>query len=163
MTSRADDVTDDDEVSEEQGPKALREARKRALAEKDEAVEMAAGYRTRLEEMILQGMGLDPTRGMGKAIRSAYTGDLTPESYESFAEAEFDWKRPAPAPTGEAYAINVPQARVDVATRDAYPNVPPTTDQALAEQLAGLRREGRWKEASELEIADYIRRMRPDG
>lgn len=162
MSTRADDVADDDE-SGDQGPRALREARKRALAEKEEAVELAARYRTQLEEQILGGMGLDPGRGMGKAIRSAYSGELTQEAYESYAEAEFDWKRPAPPPTGTAYAVNVPQARVDVATKDAYPAVPPSSDQALNEQIIAMRREGRWKEASELEISDYIRRLQPNG
>lgn len=46
-------------------------------------------------ERAFKDAGLDPERGIGKAVAKLYEGDVDPESIQDFAKAEFEWEPPS--------------------------------------------------------------------
>ena len=110
----------DSETNEDTGPAGLREALKRAEAENAELVAQANVQRTRTMEAAFTALGLDPSKGIGKAVLKTYEGEPSLDEVKAFAEAEFDWKSstdPAAALVDDA------QSRVDAVTNTAAPVV----------------------------------------
>lgn len=114
-------TTQPEPESTDDGPAGLREALKRAEAENAELKASANVQRTRTMEAAFTALGLDPAKGIGKAVLKTYEGEPSFDEVKAFAEAEFDWKHstdPAAALVDDA------QGRVDAVTTTAAPVLP---------------------------------------
>lgn len=86
-------MTSQDTTTEESGPKALREARDRALERVAELETKVAELTQFKQATILQTVGLDPEAGWGKVLvrdidNGVYTGEVTAEDVTKYlAEA----------------------------------------------------------------------------
>lgn len=67
------------------GPKELREALKRSNQENKE-------LRARVMKDEFAKAGLDPTKGLGKAIAKEYDGELDAEAIKAYASEEYGWE-----------------------------------------------------------------------
>lgn len=128
----ADEHTDTPET-DEGGPKALREALERAKAEAAEARKEANAYKVRALEAAFREAGLDPAKGVGKAVAKEYDGEVTPEAIRAYAESEYGWEAPsqesAIAPvvreaqarvsSVQAESVSQPTSMIDQQIRDA--------------------------------------------
>lgn len=116
MTQEAQTQTDDG--TEEKDPKWYREqlaAKDEALADKEKE---ANKLRVKLLESTFKEVGIDPAKGLGKAIAADYDGEADAEALRNFAIEKWDWE----PPTSEnpiAGAVTEAQGRVSAAVKDA--------------------------------------------
>lgn len=117
------------------GPKELREALSRKDAENKK-------YRGFLMENAFTTLGLDPTKGIGKAIAKEFDGDPTVEAVEAYAVDEYGWEKPTPAGgSEEAALIETAQQRVAQATAGSVTAQPPSDVQ---QQIRDAEAKGDW-------------------
>lgn len=98
---------------EQKDPKWYRDELKKRddqLAEQQKTINRQG---VRLMEKAFSDAGLDPTKGLGKAIAQNYDGDPDAEAIKTFAQEEYDWEPPEQTP---AQVVNEAQGRVAEAT-----------------------------------------------
>ena len=97
MTDEATAVeqSNDTEGSEDSGPKQLRDALKREKEKNARLTGIALGN-------AFTQVGLDPSKGLGKAIAKEYDGDPTAEAVATYAKTEYDWDAPEGVVNAEA-------------------------------------------------------------
>lgn len=112
--------------------------RDQIAAEKAKNAEKEKEYnklRVRLMESTFKDVGLDPSKGLGKAIAEKYDGEPDAEALRNFAISEYQWEPPASENpvTDETRAA---QARVDDAIKgaDSQPTAQIDLDIANAEE-----------------------------
>lgn len=121
--------------TESGGPKELREALARREAENKR-------LRGILMENAFRTLGLDPTKGIGKAIAKEYDGEPTVEAVEAYAVDEYGWeKQSGTQPSPEAALIETAQQRVTQATSGSV-TAPPPSD--LDQQIREAESKGDW-------------------
>lgn len=155
MTSRDDDLDlGTDEA--ESGPKALRDARDRALAAEKEANQRAAEAEAKLMITSVRAAGLDPTRGVGKALARTYEGEPDVDKIIEYAQSEYDWTPPVGGRAHPAAEVTANIAsRMEAGTQGAAPSSPSFDDAILDAQKAG-----RWDEVTRLEMEKFIANQR---
>lgn len=126
-TTAADTSSGADET-----PKALREALKRAQDEAKAAREEANSYRVRALEAAFKEAGLDPSKGVGKAVAKEYSGDADAEAIKSYAAEEYGWEPPV-AENPIAADVRDAQNRVGAVTSDAVSTPTTLIDQQITE------------------------------
>jgi len=102
-------------------------------------------------------LGLDTSKGFGKAIAKEYDGEVSKEALAGWLESEYDWKPEAVAPPANPVAavINQTQAQIDAASEGAG-SVPVTP--TGAEALANAEAEGNYKQTMAIK-SDQIANM----
>lgn len=127
-------------VEQTDGPKQLREALKR----KDEQI---AEMKAKLRGVAFKDAGLDPTKGIGKAVAALYDGDLDGDAIREYASTEFDW-----SPTGEQMPSESEETlardRADQVMRQGTSVSPPE----LADQIAEAEQAGNYKQSVALKL-----------
>ena len=113
--------------------------------------ESGKGLRSKLEEALAEvkqlkaekmvgefkEAGLDPTKGLGKAIAKEYDGEISKEAIQEYARSEYDWEPPVvEEPNPVAQAIAQEQAALDQAGRTAGSVVQPNQADLLAKAEA---------------------------
>lgn len=80
------DETNDTTPPENETPNAKR------MRERLEALESEnAALNARVKLSAFKEAGLDPEKGIGKAVYRTYEGDVDPENIRQFATTEYDW------------------------------------------------------------------------
>lgn len=102
----------DDNDTHEQDSAPMRELRDRVKQLTAENKELSAFKRG----VVFKDAGLDPGKGIGKAVFKEYDGDLDAEAIRSYATDEYGWEQPsdddAPAVTSEPTSREQAQERV---------------------------------------------------
>ena len=153
MTSRDDETFEDPADEVETGPKALREARDRAVAEAKEARQRESETKAQLMVMSIRAAGLDPTKGIGKAVARTYEGEPDADKIIDFAQAEYDWEpaRGTGSPLAEVTAAAA--SRMEAGTMGAPPGA-----RNFDEELAAAQQAGKWDEVTRLEMEKFLAR-----
>jgi hypothetical protein len=125
------------------GPKQLREALERAQSE-------VTVLKAQKMQMVVEQLGLDITKGPGKAVADFYKGEPDTEQVSAFAQ-EYGWTPPEPADEGPAPAVREAQQRVTEATSGGAPPIPPSDD----DDIAAAEKAGDWVSAMRLKMNKY--------
>lgn len=138
-------------TAEAEGPKELREAYQR---EKERRI----AAETQLLAGAFGDLGLDPSKGLGKAIAKEYEGEPTAEALAEYAEKEYGWERPETPENPQAPQIRQGEQRlqqVQGSSRSAEP-------QSETEALKKAEREGDFLTAGQIKaqrVAAMFRRQ----
>jgi pyruvate/2-oxoglutarate dehydrogenase complex dihydrolipoamide acyltransferase (E2) component len=109
----------------------------RAHADRQEAA--AKGMRTKLVEVYVKEIGLDPATGLGKAIANTYKGDdPTVEDVASYAESEYQHKKPETPQTPEQVAQTTASQKAEQLDGQAQVTTPSQAPDAAAELATQL-------------------------
>ena len=136
------------------GPEQLREAKERAEAR-------AKKYHGQLMESAFTSLGLDPNKGIGKAVAEKYEGEPIAADISAFAVEEYSWEPPTPDPDPTpdptpAQQIQQPaQQRVDDALKQSTPADTPTLDS----QIAAAEEKGDWQKSMALKAQQVAAKM----
>jgi hypothetical protein len=114
----------DEGTTPESGPSELREYAKRLKAENEV-------LRAKASVDVYAEVGLDPTKGLGKAIAKEYDGNLEPEDLAKFALEEYGWERPEAPENPKEPAIVENQKVIDDVNSTTTAQIPPSEDEAL--------------------------------
>lgn len=104
-----------------------------------------------IRELSFKIAGVDPTKGIGKAVAATFQGDMTPEAIIAYAKAEYEWTPPEaakPEPEIPAATTLVERAQdgadaaVAVTTGGAAGKKPD-----LNAQIADAEQKGDWNRA----------------
>ena len=135
-------------------PAQLRDALARAKGETAESQTEIIRLQEQATLNAFDRLGLDPERGVGKAVAQTYEGDLG--GLAAYVEAEYDWIGPANPMAGQ---IASEQARLDAASQGAgsIPVRTPAGDIGLAEA------EGRFGDAMALKGQRMAEWFEPNG
>ena len=155
MTTRDEDDFELDEATPESGPKALREARDRALSAEKEANQRAAEAEAKLMVTSVRAAGLDPTKGVGKALVRTYEGEPDVDQIIAYAQSEYDWQPANPHVNAMAQVTANTAARMEAGAQGASPGSVSFDDAILEAQKAG-----RWDEVTRLEVEKFIANQR---
>jgi hypothetical protein len=144
------DETDEETQPEGNGPPELRKALKRKTEE-------AAKYKKIVMADVYKTAGLDPSKGLGKAIAKEYDGEPTAEALIAYAGEEYGYEAPDVPDNPVAEEIVVAQAEADAIRSVTQPVVPNTPQEARREAEASRD----WDAAGRIK-ADQLRKiMRP--
>jgi hypothetical protein len=143
----------------QQTPKELRDYadREKARADKAEA---------KIRELTFSGLGLDPSKGIGKAALTTYTGDVADvEALKAHLKTEYEWEPKAaepPEPTGptEGQRLGEQIAGVQERIQEAGSQPPPSggggQGASLDQQIAAAEDEGRVSDAMRLKTEKLL-------
>ena len=95
MDEATTEATEQTEEVEGSGPKQLRDALKREKEKNARLTSIALGN-------AFKQVGLNPEKGLGKAIAKEYEGDPTAEGVAEYAKTEYDWEVPEGTVNAEA-------------------------------------------------------------
>lgn len=107
------------ETPEENTPAWFRDQMSKKDAENAELQKQLNRQKVKLMGATFNEVGLDPTKGLGKAIAEKYDGEPDAEKLRAFAIEEYDWQPPATPEQEMNAAINEAQARVNQAQAGA--------------------------------------------
>lgn len=140
-TEPTTDESAESEQPESESPnvKRLREINK-TQAERIEALESVARLAA------FERAGIDPEKGLGKAIFRTYDGPIEPSAITEFASSEYDWEAPKPNP------VSPQQQRMQQV--DAM-SVPEGSESTL-EKADKAAAEGDWVEAQRLKAQQLL-------
>jgi hypothetical protein len=128
-----------------QTPKELRDYADNQKARADQ-------LEAKVKSMSLKGLGLDPSKGIGKAALTTYTGDFEDATaLAAHLKEEYEWEPKAAEPTeqGETEGQKVgqqiaqTQERISAATGQPPPSGAGGQGATLDEQIAAAEAEGR--------------------
>ncbi|NIS14587.1 MAG: hypothetical protein GWN97_22450 [Thermoplasmata archaeon] len=138
-----DDVTNTTDSSD--GPKQLREAYERAQAR-------IAELESQARSTAFEKAGLDPSKGIGKAVAALYDGDPSPDAIVEFAKTEFDWEPTGTqAQTDKERMVAQAQDRLDQ-VQAASSQVTAPDESTIDDQIATAESEGNWNAAMQLKM-----------
>ena len=83
---------DEFEAPESSGAKAMRETIDRKSDENDKLKAELEALKTEKMDGIFQQMGLDTSKGFGKALKQVYDGEANLEAVSDFAKAEYGYE-----------------------------------------------------------------------
>ncbi len=82
-----------EETNDTQTPAETESPNAKRMRERMEAMEAEnAALHARVKLSAFKEAGLDPEKGIGKAVYRTYDGDVDPENIRQFAETEYDWQ-----------------------------------------------------------------------
>lgn len=107
--------------TEAQEPAWYRDQIEAAKAENSELQKQLNRQKVALMEAAFEKVGLDPTKGIGKAVAKAWEGEPDADAIRQYAIEDWDWEPPAEAGQGHPLAgeINAAQQRVNGAVQGA--------------------------------------------
>jgi hypothetical protein len=127
-----------------QTPDQLREAYDRQKARS----ETAEG---KLEDITFKALGLDPSKGIGKAFKMTYEGDIEPDELGPIQEAlksEFDYvpksADPPPPPPPDPKSVNPEISQAEKEAADLINQSAPAPIDPKADAVAKMSEEGDW-------------------
>jgi hypothetical protein len=128
-TEETIDIVDDGDEGGLTAPKPLREAYNRI---KDE------NRRLKAEVMLsaYEGAGLDPTKGLGKAIAKEYDGEPSKEALLEFAKTEYGYEPPSTTQHEQTVQITEGNRRIEQVVASSGSSVPLTDKEALRKASA---------------------------
>jgi len=108
-----------------------------------------------IRSQAFQLAGVDPTKGIGKAIAASYEGDLTAQAIKDYAKSEFEVELKTVAPTTDAPVITEDGDDPDAATVAAKQaeadkiaaQGAPITDETPDQRIARHETDGNWDAA----------------
>lgn len=121
-TTETEPVTETTEPSD--GPKQLREALKTEKARTAKLTKQLMGQ-------AYEDAGLDPEKGLGKAIAKEYKGDPTEEALLEYAKTEYDYEKPEAPDNPQAQTIADEQKKLDNVQTTSTSTAPLTDQDAL--------------------------------
>lgn len=127
---------------QDDGPKGLRATVERLQNQVKELTEERDTLRGAVRSSAFRQAGIDPEKGIGKAIATVYTGDPDPAKIVEFAKSEFDWQA-APSPNEQMGQMLV----------DAQGRVQQVLDASTSAQEANIDSEI----AKAQQAGDYVR------
>ncbi len=107
------------------------------VAYKDRLEKENRELREQLSAQHIRAIGLEPDKGLGKAIVKEFKGELTVEALAAFALEEYQYET-TQAPTVDANVIQQAQAQADLVASASQPIVPLTEADKLAQHDAKL-------------------------
>lgn len=138
-------------TQEDTTPAGLRATLERKDEKIKEMQEQLNQQKVRLLEGAFKEAGLDPTKGVGKAVAKEYEGDPSPEAIQSYAREEYGWE-PTPEQTSEQIAA-VTEAQERVAGVAAGSASVPTQEVDLA--IADAEKAGDFAESIRLKMQKW--------
>jgi hypothetical protein len=107
--------------------------------------------KVKLMESTFEQVGLDPTKGLGKAIAEKYDGEPDAETLRAFAIDEYSWEPPTTPQQEVVGAINEAQARVNQAQRQASS----VDSSAVDVEIAEAESSGNFAAAMQLKVQKF--------
>jgi hypothetical protein len=161
MTAMDNDITattEDDTVSNETEPVTNADLNRYA---KDQKAKAEAVQRELLEVRFEQ-VGLDPKKGLGKAVIGGYEGDTSLEAVTKYLKDEYEYEPPE-GQTNDPTPVEEAQATVDGLVPTSQPLTPVNQDDPLAVAEAQLvSPEGNRNDAAStiaLKVERYLDRL----
>jgi len=130
--------TTDDQTGESPNVKRMREQIDALKAENE-----ALSARTKLSAF--KEAGLDPEKGIGKAVYRTYDGEISPDSIATFARDEYDWQPQAPG---------VSESQQRMTALGSVGSAPPPRNRMQEAEKASS--EGDWTESARLKDAELL-------
>ena len=132
-----------EDTENEQESSVLRALRRELKNVKKERDELRGFQRT----ATFKEAGLDPNKGIGKAVARLYDGELDVDAIREFAAAEFDWEPDASQTTTQQELTEVEQERLSAQQRadqlrtQTSPVLPPDLEKQIedAEKAGDIR------------------------
>lgn len=146
-TTEVEPVVEPVAEGDSQSPKELREYAKRQS-------EQAAKYKGIALENSFAKIGLDPTKGLGKAIAKEYDGEPDAESLLEFAKTEYEYE-PVAADHPNQQKIDAEQAKLD-AVQVSSTSVTPDNETELLRKASA---DGDLKTAGAIKAAQLRRKF----
>ena len=117
----------------------------------DRANDRVAELEGRLKAAAFNQLGIDPEKGVGKAIAALYDGEPDVEAIAKFAADEFEWQ-----PTGEVRSeqetrVADAQSRMDEVRESSSPVTPPV-EEDLDAQIAAAEAAGDFQTSLNLKM-----------
>ena len=126
----ATDTNETAEVKDQDEPKGLR----KQLAEAHGRIK---DLQAREMKRSFDELGLDTSKGLGKAIAKEYEGEITAEAIATYAKTEYDWTPEERTPSNPlAGQIAQEQGKLDAVGQTAGSVAPPSEADALAKAEA---------------------------
>lgn len=137
-TKEIEEVTES--TPEANGPKELREALARSNEDRDKYKGMALAD-------AFSKVGLDTSKGLGKAIAKEYEGDPTPEALAEYAETEYGWEAAETPENPAAPQITQANEKLENVQNESVSTEPKTESEAITKATAdgNLQEAGRIK------------------
>lgn len=137
MTIPADDLLDEtfeDEETEEIDPEEHKKANRNLQNHNKRLEKENQELRAQLIGVHLNDLGLDPEKGLGKAIAKEYKGEMTAEAVATFAREEYQHETATPeAPPEVVQTQNIDTLNTQGAS--PVPTPQPTPEQIAAEKM----------------------------
>jgi hypothetical protein len=143
-------TTDTDTITEENTPAWYRDQMAKKDAELKELQKTTNRQRVKLMESTFKAVGLDPAKGLGKAIAKEFDGEPDAEQLRQFAIEEYGWEPPTPE-NPQAEVVVEAQGRVQAATAGAD-SVPV---QPIDFQIQEAEEKGDFASAVSLKVQKY--------
>lgn len=137
-----------DETNEQHGNESEGSRLRRQL---EEALEENKTLKAERREQAFKDAGLDPKRGIGRAVAKLYEGDADVEAIREFAKDEFEWQPPTGDGDGEQLSPEEQQRlegeqRVQGVANSALPPRTPSD----ADRIQEAETNGDWDTANRL-------------
>ena len=135
---------DEFEAPENSGVKAMRETIDRKSDENDKLKAELEALKTEKMDGIFQQMGLETSKGFGKALKQVYDGEATLEAVSDFAKAEYGYESGNVAqedvtpPVEEQPVQDDARARVAALDANSQSDVPEGVLDQLQNSVIGL-------------------------
>lgn len=132
MADNLDEVEDTENEQESSVLRAIRRELKNVKKERDE-------LKSFQRSAVFKEAGLDPNKGIGKAIAKLYDGEPDVDAIREFAAAEFDWEPDATQTNGNNELNEAEQERLSAQQRadqlrtNTEPVLPPDLDTQIAD------------------------------
>ena len=122
-------------------------------AENAELVKQINRQKVHLMASAFEKIGLDPTKGIGKAVAHGWEGDADPEAIKEYAIKDWDWEPPADKGQGSPIAgeITSAQQRVSAAVQGAES----TPTEQIDLDIAAAEERGDFAAAVTLKVAKF--------
>ena len=144
MDEATTEATEQTEEVEGSGPKQLRDALKREKEKNARLTSIALGN-------AFKQVGLNPEKGLGKAIAKEYEGDPTAEGVAEYAKTEYDWEVPEGTVNAEAAERRDKQATLEAVESKTVP---------VKSSLTPKEAEREAQEAGDFDLAGRIKAQR---
>lgn len=139
------------DTAEDTTPAGLRATLDRKDERIKEMQEKINQQKVHLLERAFDEAGLDPTKGVGKAVAKEYEGDPTKDAIQAFAREEYGWE-PTPEQTNEmAAAVTEAQGRVSGVTATGVS----TPTQEIDLDIASAEKAGNFAESIRLKMQKW--------
>ena len=127
--------TTDTDPTEEKDPAWYREQMAAKDAETAELKKQLNKQKVKLMETAFAQVGLDPTKGIGKAVAKEFDGDPDADAIRQYAIEEYQWEPPADQGQGHPLADDIAgaQGRVSAAIQGAESNPTEQIDLDIAQ------------------------------
>lgn len=146
MTTESHEPDDTGDGDGAGAPQQLRDAYKRKTAENDE-------LKAQLRKVTFDAAGLDPDKGMGKAVAAIYDGPLEKDAILAFAKDQFDYEPDTTDGETTPPPADTDQQQIDNAMGGSSHTGEKKTD---AEQIADAEQARDWDRSMALKLGQVL-------